>query len=120
MRKNPELQEVEVDTIYIYCEDNGADFCGDSMWSEFDRLYCACNGQWIKTSAEDPAHWEFQVDESETELYNDAKEFIQRIDSTDFEELGYEYWYSEEVTEWDYDDFKAAFPNVNIDSLKEV
>lgn len=120
MRLNREEGIVEVDCIVIACEDNKYNQKNDCLWADFDRLYGHADGQRLKSSPETPAHWEFTIEETDDEWYSDAQELVERISYTDFEELGYEYWYTVDVVDWDIDDFKAAYPEINIEEIPEV
>lgn len=34
--------------------------------------------------------------------------------------LGYDYWHKVSIVDWDIDDFKAAYPEINIKEIPEV
>ena len=63
----------------------------DTLWAEFDRLYHATNGQFIKASAEDFARYEYSVRESDNEHYDDTVELCKKMCACDSTNWGYDY-----------------------------
>lgn len=127
MRKKTEYNLIFTNTIEFGCTFHFPKHRHekDDIWAEFDRIGCAFNMQWIPSSAEETGFYYFVVDELDKEYYEDAKKLMEKIHEFNRNRIctgidfGYGYWATEAEIDWDYDEFKQAFPEINISDIKE-